>query len=805
MTSENQMKNARGKKPKATSLLQPTPLVILGHPFGETLEQWRTGVPVNCGAAWSMEAIDAAVARGPHITALLDEAIAVVHEDIAYQVKAGFSEVMYWDELQDSLPPQFKISPVAVVPQVGRRGRIILDLSFPVYVSKPGSRRKGEVIQEAVNMTTEELAPKAAVKEIGKVLQALFEFMSNTPANKAILFSKIDLSDGFWRMIVDRDQRWNFCYVMPDPPGSRVRIVVPSALQMGWKESPPYFCAATETGRDFIQWLVDTNAEFPPHPFEHFLLPEVPQPTQTTSKPTSLQTDDDLLPDGDHLLPDGDHIIRVYVDDYILGVIENLERTLVRRIARAALYGIHSIFPPPQITGHEGGKDPISEKKLAKGDARFLDNKIILGFLFNGTYRTVQLPPDKANGIITEIQRQLKKNRIPLKRFLTIVGRIMNAARILPSAKALTTPLYRAMKGSPKMVGLGKDSEARLTMADLRTLIQSLAARPTHVHELVRRTHSAAGTADASSEGAGGIWFGDVFPPTVWRVNWPPEVKSRYKAGVLTNSDLEMAAIVLMMLVLEGLTERTRQHTLIFSDNTPAVSWTGRLVSSKAESRVAARLLRILAIRGRVTQAAMPTPDHWPGEKNEPADTASRSVETFNAGPYKGWPTKADASFLTLFARTYVLPPQTGLWQLAALCPEPLSLMISTLLGARLLMPQWMFPPVHGPGGSGPSIVKIMVSPTHSCPPKRTPKDSMSWWLSLPGAVQAYGGVGTRSRPTPSRLLSDISARPLNWADIPIPATAAPAAAPTSTLLSPASTTATEPQTLPPNRKWPSR
>jgi hypothetical protein len=31
------------------------------------------------------------------------------------------------------------------------------------------------------------------------------------------------------------------------------------------------------------------------------------------------------------------------------------------------------------------------------------------------------------------------------------------------------------MKGSPKMVGRGKDSEARLTMADLRTLIQSLA------------------------------------------------------------------------------------------------------------------------------------------------------------------------------------------------------------------------------------------------------------------------------------------------------------------------------------------
>jgi hypothetical protein len=152
------MKKARGKKTRAASMLQPTPLVVLGHPFGKTLQQWRTGVPVDCGVAWSVKAINAAVARGPHITALLEEATAVVHEYIAYQVKAGFSEVMYWDELKHSLPPQFKVSPVAVVPQASRCGRIILDLSFPVYVSSPGKLRNNAVLQEAVNMTTEQLA-----------------------------------------------------------------------------------------------------------------------------------------------------------------------------------------------------------------------------------------------------------------------------------------------------------------------------------------------------------------------------------------------------------------------------------------------------------------------------------------------------------------------------------------------------------------------------------------------------------------------------------------------------------------------
>jgi hypothetical protein len=58
------------------------------------------------------------------------------------------------------------------------------------------------------------------------------------------------------------------------------------------------------------------------------------------------------------------------------------------------------------------------------------------------------------------------------------------------------------MKRSPKMAGLGKDSEARLALSDLRALIKLLATQPTHIDELIRHTHSAAGMTDASSEGA---------------------------------------------------------------------------------------------------------------------------------------------------------------------------------------------------------------------------------------------------------------------------------------------------------------
>ncbi len=47
------------------------------------------------------------------------ESIALFTEDIKYQTKAGFCRVFLWEDLKKTLPANFKISPVAVVPQVG--------------------------------------------------------------------------------------------------------------------------------------------------------------------------------------------------------------------------------------------------------------------------------------------------------------------------------------------------------------------------------------------------------------------------------------------------------------------------------------------------------------------------------------------------------------------------------------------------------------------------------------------------------------------------------------------------------------
>jgi hypothetical protein len=126
------------------------------------------------------------------------------------------------------------------------------------------------------------------------------------------MLSKIDLSNGFWRMLVAAPAVWNFCYVMPDPPGHPCRIVIPSALQMGWAESPAYFCAATETGRDIIQGLVANRVELPPHCFEDYM---------HLAKAAKLSWSDSPA-----------HGIYVYVDDFIGAAVKNKNGTLLGRI-----------------------------------------------------------------------------------------------------------------------------------------------------------------------------------------------------------------------------------------------------------------------------------------------------------------------------------------------------------------------------------------------------------------------------------------------------------------------------------------
>ena len=117
-------------------------------------------------------------------------------------------------------------------------------------------------MREAVNKLSVGFPPEKAAKKLGNILPRLFGYLLEAPVATPVLFSKIDLSDGFWRMKVREDHKWNFTYVIPDKEGEKTRIVVPSDLKMGWVQSPALFCTATEADKEVMTRARETKQMF---------------------------------------------------------------------------------------------------------------------------------------------------------------------------------------------------------------------------------------------------------------------------------------------------------------------------------------------------------------------------------------------------------------------------------------------------------------------------------------------------------------------------------------------------------------
>jgi hypothetical protein len=668
-------------------------------------------------------------------------------------VQAGFSEIILWSTVQALQPRNLKVSPLAVIPQVGRRGRLLLDLSFAVQVIRnPGKRARrtqghATPLAPSVNDTTTKHSPDYPVKELGRVLLRLLHFLDAVPAEETIMFAKIDLSDGFWRMLVADDQKWNFAYALPGTTGP-AQLVIPHALQMGWTESPGYFCATTETGRDIMQALIDGGTVCPPHALDAYMDPSAPARRQT-SPATERQW----------------QMSAVFVDDYILAAVENPSGTLLQSAGRAALHTIHGLFPPPERSGHLGGKDPISQKKLDAGDARWAQLKELLGFVFDGKARTVHLTQRKAAGIAEATARLLKKNRTGIHKFQSVVGKMRHVTTILPAARGLFTPLNRALRGEPTFVALSAKGEVRAALLDLRQLVLKLADRPTHVKEIL--TPSAPdyiGYCDASAFGAGGVWFSGAcpLPETVWRLQWPRDITAAVVSesnptGTLTNSDLEMAAVVLHLNTLECIAPSLRhKHVFVHSDNTPSVAWLTKMATKTAKSDAAHRLVRGLALRQRMLESAPVSIAHVAGTDNALADIASRPIPQLDD----------EAAFLTHFDS--VFPLQNRYWQRASPPPAQLSNVILTLRGQRLTLQRWMVQsvPPAGDGGASTAPLVELIHGSGMCP--RPPGANYCWALP-PGLELDTSGRAGKLAPKPSKKPCVTWHKPSCWKDTPIP------------------------------------
>ena len=475
--------------------------LALHHPAAATLLQYASrGCLVNTGKPWTVDQMKAAIARGPHVSALVPDAMAQLDIEVQEKVANGQARVVKWSDICHNPPPQLKISPVAMVPHNSRPYRAILDLSFPVRVSHSES-------VPSVNSTSTKTAPKGAIDQIGHVLPRIIHAFASVEDDAKIFMAKWDIKDGFWRLDCSTGDEWNFAYVLPSSVGTDdTLLVVPTSLQMGWIESPPYFCAASETARD----VASQYAELPmdtvqPHPF----LPHTQTNDEYSSLPQKRKPTDAPLR----------YIMEVYVDDFIDLAIPACQQDL-DHLVNATMSGIHDVFPPaptPDV-------DPISNKKLVRGEGAWANVKEILGMTFDGNDKTIWLSTDKRDRLLnvlrTWIRKASKRVGIAFDEFRTTLSRLQHAFLTVPAGKGLLSAFYVILARQPPLVFLHSNTNLYNAVCDCRTFLVETISTPTKCRNLVTGWPDYVGITDASGHGLGGVIIGEkkAVPPIVFRL-----------------------------------------------------------------------------------------------------------------------------------------------------------------------------------------------------------------------------------------------------------------------------------------------
>lgn len=631
----------------------PDTVKYLPHKASRFLDYLRThGAPAKMKTApWSRQRCDAAIERGPHQSAIAHSSF--LNGEMCDMADKGQWMVLPYDLVRHI--PQLRISPLGIVPQAERRPRTIVDLSF-----------------FGVNQDTVPLAPSEAM-QFGRALQRLLQKLVNSdPRHGPVYLIKVDISDGFYRIHVTPGDVPSLAVSFPPAPDGRKLVAFPMALPMGWVLSPPYFSAVTETGADLANQYLASSYQPGPHRLES--MADAPD---TADPPPMPPTTVAVLPTPVPLPPPSTapsvrrkplEYVDIYVDDFVALAQGGPARR--QRVRRTLFHTIDQVLRPLHPSDPPTRQEPISEKKLRKGDARWSTRKVILGWVLDTVAQTIELPERR----LLRLQEILAsvpptKKRISTKAWHQVLGELRSMVLAIPGLKGMFSVLQEALRHqSQRRIRLTRSSHDFLD--DIRYLAQDLHNRPTRFREIVPTPIQLIGACDAAKAGMGGVFFPPNHAPCLWRAPFPLHIQEQVVSfdnphGAITNSDLELAGILAQHNVIASSTDVREQTIGTLTDNTPALAWQTK--GSTTTTGPAAYLLRLQALHQR-HHRYLPRLAHIAGRTNSMADDCSRLWHL------------SDHDLLTHFNSTY---PQNKPWRLCPLPSASLSSTISALQSKR--------------------------------------------------------------------------------------------------------------------------
>ena len=151
-----------------------------------------------------------------------------------------------------------------------------------------------------VNQDTLNIAPTEAM-QFGRTLQRLLYRIHH--ANErfgTVYMSKVDLSDGFYRLWLRPEDTHRLGALFPSRVGEPKLIGIPLTNPMGWVSSPPNFSACTETIADLANADLQNNsamvaARATPHRLDNISESE-PELVPSSAIPTTVPSNTSAVP-----------------------------------------------------------------------------------------------------------------------------------------------------------------------------------------------------------------------------------------------------------------------------------------------------------------------------------------------------------------------------------------------------------------------------------------------------------------------------------------------------------------------------
>jgi hypothetical protein len=149
---------------------------------------------------------------------------------------AEFIDNRFWAVLPYRLVrdlPQLQLSPAAVKEERARKPRLLCDHSW-----------------YPVNEETLPHAPPESMQFGGTLPRVLRQIRHANPKYGPVHMCKHDVKDGYYRLYLNANDCPRLSIILPKYAGEEQLIAIPMACTMGWVQSPPTFCTASETITD---------------------------------------------------------------------------------------------------------------------------------------------------------------------------------------------------------------------------------------------------------------------------------------------------------------------------------------------------------------------------------------------------------------------------------------------------------------------------------------------------------------------------------------------------------------------------